>query len=80
MENTQVGQTPSRGTVQYSTETVQKEKIATAVAKSKAESEAGIDQLFGTALSGIKVIIIIVVALMAIRLLLDYLTRKKKKD
>ena len=80
MENTQMGQTSSNGTVQYSTDKAQNEKIASAVAKSKAQSEAGINQLFGTALTGVKIIIIIVVVLMAIRLFLDYLTRKKKNN
>lgn len=75
MENAQQGKILVNRTGQSSNT-----QIATAVAKSKAQSEAGINQLFGTALSGIKVIIIIVVVLMAIRLFLDYLTRKKTKD
>ncbi len=75
MENTQTGKLLVNGVGQSSDD-----RIATAVAKSKAQSEAGINQLFDTALSGIKVIIIIVVVLMAIRLFLDYLTRKKNKD
>ena len=43
MENTQVGQTSSNGTVQYSTEMAQKEKIATAVANSRAQHRELID-------------------------------------
>ena len=77
MENTQVGQTSSNGTVQSSTDKVQKDKIATAVADSRAFQQKSMDSITGVVMSGIQVIIVIVVIGLGIRLIGDFLSRKK---
>ena len=77
MENTQVGQTSSNGTVQISTEMAQKEKIATAVADSRAFQQKSMDSITGVVMSGIQVIMVIVVIGLGIRLFCDFLSRKK---